>query len=595
MPVLVVGGLLVGILVFVSGGVLRAAAGYGALAGGSGETRAEVLPVPAPPVAVAVGATVVVSWTAVTLGGGVPPDGYLVERLDSFGAPVAVSAGCDAVITGVTCTEEAVPAGSWSYRVRALLGAWVGQVSAAGPSITVAAGTLTWTTPMPVTSLPATLNGTISGFVVGESVTFHVDSPTGATLAASPGVVSSGAGQVVSVQLPIGIDDSPHSIVVVGSSGTIAAAPFGLAMPPALVSISMHDIDGNGRVDEVRATFDDTLAPYSAGTAPWTLTNVPSGGTLSAVSVAGNVATLTIAEGGGAPTTAVGSFRIALAADGSGVRDLNGHPSSFAARAPTDAAPPAPVTMVMQDSNGNGRVDRVAITWSERLAATTSDAAPWTLSNVPSGASAFTVTASGTTGRLTIAEGSGALDTGVGSMTVTLAASPGGPRDAAGNLSAFAPRAPTDGARPLLVTISDTSGATNGRIEPGDTLAATFTEPVATTSIPTSVTVTLTDPSGGGADRLTIVGLTNGARSLGANGYVSTNNVSYDFADSAVSYTDGGRTVIVTIGSTCAGTCTAIATQTTNANVSFSPAATITDEAGNLMRTTARTVSIRLF
>ena len=43
------------------------------------------------------------------------------------------------------------------------------------------------------------------------------------------------------------------------------------------------------------------LAAYSAGVAPWTLTNVPSGGSLLSVVVNGTTATLTIAEGLGAP------------------------------------------------------------------------------------------------------------------------------------------------------------------------------------------------------------------------------------------------------------------------------------------------------
>ena len=41
----------------------------------------------------------------------------------------------------------------------------------------------------------------------------------------------------------------------------------------------MRDVDANGKVDRVLATFSESLQP-STDTAPWTLTNVPSGGTL---------------------------------------------------------------------------------------------------------------------------------------------------------------------------------------------------------------------------------------------------------------------------------------------------------------------------
>ena len=72
--------------------------------------------------------------------------------------------------------------------------------------------------------------------------------------------------------------------------------------------MQMRDVNGNGKVDQVTVVFDDTLAAYTAGIAPWTLANVPSGGSLASVIVAGNTATLTITEGLGAANTAVGTL-----------------------------------------------------------------------------------------------------------------------------------------------------------------------------------------------------------------------------------------------------------------------------------------------
>ncbi|MFN8024607.1 MAG: hypothetical protein U0Q03_23970 [Acidimicrobiales bacterium] len=581
-------------LVYVSGGVPRAAAGYGAPGAGSASADAQSIPVPAAPTAVVTGANVVVSWTAVTLSGGTPVSGYSLERLDATGTPTAILAGCAGTITGVTCTENGVPAGTWSYRVRALIGSWVGPVSAPSATITVAATTLTITSTQPITALPATVTGVLGNFVVGETVTYRLDSPTGTVLTGTPTTVGS-TSQAVSVQIPLSAGDAPHSIHVIGSSGNVAAASVSIVIPPVLQSVAMYDTDSNGKVDRVLAVFDDVLAPYTAGVAPWTLTNIPSGGVLSAVSVTGNTATLTITEGSGAATTAVGSFTVALAANSAGIRDVYGHTTSFAAQAPLDRAAPAPVTMVMQDSNTNGKVDRVSITWSETLAATATSTAPWTLANVPSAGVLSAASSSTTTGTLTITEGAGAIDTGVGSFTISLAATATGPRDAAGNQSAFPARAPSDGARPMPVSFTDTDGATNGRIEAGDTLSVLFSEPIDTTSITSTVTVTLTDPSGAGADRLTITGLTNGARTTGGNGYVSLNNVNYGFANSPVAFANGNRTIVVTVGPTCAGTCGALGTQGTNATFSFQAATGLRDVVGNLVTTTTRSASIRLF
>jgi hypothetical protein len=108
------------------------------------------------------------------------------------------------------------------------------------------------------------------------------------------------------------------------------------------------------------------------------------------------------------------------------------------------------------------------------------------------------------------------------------------------------------------------------------------------------VTVTLTDPNTTAADTLTITGFTNAARSTGGNGYVSTNNVSYSFANSNVSFTNANRTVVITVGPTCSGTCAAISTQTTNATFSFLAATTFRDLGGNTQGT-AFSFSTRLF
>lgn len=155
--------------------------------------------------------------------------------------------------------------------------------------------------------------------------------------------------------------------------------------PPALSTLEMFDGNGNGTVDRVVATFDKTLAAYSAGTAPWTLANVPSGGSLDSVSVAGAAATLTLTEGAGAADTAAGSFTVALAADANGIRGTDGQQSSFAATAPTDKAGPAAVALSSAGGTGTipGRLqagDKLSVTLSEALGASVTLSTSVTLS-----------------------------------------------------------------------------------------------------------------------------------------------------------------------------------------------------------------------
>ena len=248
---------------------------------------------------------------------------------------------------------------------------------------------------------------------------------------------------------------------------------------PVLVAgtLAMKDTDGNGKIDQATASFSEPLAP-STDTAPWTLTNVPSAGTLAAVSTSGTTATLTISEGAGAANTAVGTFKIALAASATGIRDAAGNQATLAATAPADQASPVLISLVMQDTNTNGKVDHAVATFSEALAAYSAGTTPWTLTNVPSGGSLASVTTSGTAATLTITEGAGAPDTAVNSFTIALASNATGIRDAAGNQASFTTTSPTDNAKPVLVAgtlaMKDIDG--NGKI---DQATASFSEPLA--------------------------------------------------------------------------------------------------------------------
>jgi hypothetical protein len=250
----------------------------------------------------------------------------------------------------------------------------------------------------------------------------------------------------------------------VGNTGTSSANTFTVdTVTPSLTTLQMFDIDTDGKVDQVKATFDETLATYSAGNAPWALTNVPSTGSLNSVSVSGAVATLTITEGGGAADTGVGSFMIALAANANGIRD------------------------------------------------------------------------------------------------------------AAGNQVSFLAMAPADKAAPLLISATSGGGISN-RMETSNTMDIVFTEPLAAASVPGTATVT---EARSGGSTLTIPGIIQSASI--ANGYLNANGASGS-ATGTITLTNGGKTIHIVLGTV---TNSGGGVATGSGGASLSPAGTITDVAGN--------------
>jgi hypothetical protein len=143
---------------------------------------------------------------------------------------------------------------------------------------------------------------------------------------------------------------------------------------PRISTLQMFDVDTDGRVDRVQATFNEPLeTPYSAPNTVWTLANMPGGAanTLASVAVASPVATLTLNEG--TVNTANGSFTMALAANANGIRDLAGNQASFAATSVADRAAPVATSVVLANGLTVGRArrdDTVTVTYSEALDAT---------------------------------------------------------------------------------------------------------------------------------------------------------------------------------------------------------------------------------
>ncbi|MEZ5249592.1 MAG: Ig-like domain-containing protein [Ilumatobacteraceae bacterium] len=152
----------------------------------------------------------------------------------------------------------------------------------------------------------------------------------------------------------------------------------------------------------------------------------------------------------------------------------------------------------MLDPNTNGRVNRVTITWSESLAATTTNRTIWTLANVPSG---------GTLSSVSVGHHRHAHDHRGCRRAPTPASGRSRSRLApAANGPATLP-APVDlrrsrphRRRPPVAGVCVRHQRRDRRCaQPGDTLSVLFSEPMDTSSIPATTTVTLTDPAGAGS------------------------------------------------------------------------------------------------
>lgn len=236
-------------------------------------------------------------------------------------------------------------------------------------------------------------------------------------------------------------------------------------------------------------------------------------------------------------------------------------------------------SLEMSDTDANGRVDRVVATFSEPLAdrSSTSQRA-WTLSDVPSGGRLRSVSVTANQAVLTLTEGSGAPDTAVGSFTVALAPAPDGVQNQTGHDASFPPTPPLDRAAPVpLAVASTTGGPAAGRIEAGDELNVVFSEPLSAPSVPKSTVVSEIEVEQGN-DQLAIQGVTAGPLDTGSRGYVVGKRSTVSFPESTTKLGDGGRTLSVVVGGTCAR-CTA-AKPSAGALV-FLPSPTLTDTAGN--------------
>jgi hypothetical protein len=240
----------VALLVFLTPGVALAAwSGQGS---GTGGVKANSMPTGATPSVSLTGRNVTVSWTASTIGGA-SVAGYTVDRYDATTLALqTIGASCSGTIAALTCTEAAVPPGSWKYTVTPRQGLWIGTEGPKSATATVASPSLAWTSPTTITSLPTTLTGTLASYVTGETVTFRLDDASSGTVltsSISPTPVPTSGSVSFNATMPAGVLNGGHTVYAVGSLGTQTNGGITVSIPdttpPTVSAAVINKFSGN--------------------------------------------------------------------------------------------------------------------------------------------------------------------------------------------------------------------------------------------------------------------------------------------------------------------------------------------------------------
>lgn len=371
--------------------------------------------------------SVALSWPAVTLTNGVAVDGYVVKRYDA-GTLVTqtVLGGCAGTVAATTCTETAVPNGTWRYAVYPRIGAnWTGAESGLSTPVTVQAPVLTLARTL--FNGPAGTTGTLTGFGVNETVAYRLDAAT--PLTGFPTVVdTSGYAPISALAIPA-TTQGTHTVWAIGGAGSVASTTI--------------------TYDTVAPDVSASVAPAAGGTG-WNTTS-PVQVTLSATDATSGVAAVRYTVDGSDPTssgTAVaysGPFPLAASAT---VRfyatDVAGNSSAVGSRA-VQIDTVAPGSSLALGSVSNARLSGSTVYY--RGSAGGSFAVVNTVTDAGSGAASSTTSALG---------GNGAGWTHTAS---TVGAPSGGPYTS----DVFTWTAGASGAPTTTVTAADVAGNTTDR------------------------------------------------------------------------------------------------------------------------------------
>ncbi|MHC6220050.1 OmpL47-type beta-barrel domain-containing protein [Arthrobacter sp. MMS24-S77] len=264
-----------------------------------GAAKADTMPQGNTPAASLSGTNVAVNWAAVNTPGGRAVAGYTIARYSSSsgGTRVAAGGGCAGTVSGLSCTEQSVPDGTWYYAVTPVISLWTGTESARSAAVSID------TTPptISVTSISPTPNG--AGFNNTSPVTVNVSA-----------VDSTGGSGVASIRYTL---DGGSTVTVNAATAAVNVSGNGTHT----VSYFATDAAGNASTPQAQTVKIDTVAPGSpAISAPaWVnnanKSNVPVTGTAEA----GASVVLTVTDG-----VPVDTATQTVIADGSGVWSTSG-------------------------------------------------------------------------------------------------------------------------------------------------------------------------------------------------------------------------------------------------------------------------------
>jgi len=243
-------------------------AAYSVTGGGGGASQASTMPAGGTTTVTVANRSAIVSWPAVTLPNGTPVDGYRVFRYDGGGAAQTIGAGCAGLITSLTCTETAGAPGTWRYAIAPVYKSWQGAEGPRTPA-TIAAPQLALTGSTNITVVPGSLNGSITKFVPGQTVSFRLNNPSTGTFvpgSLNPSPVPASGTADVSVTIPTSVADGSHVLYAVGSGGDVASAHFTVTAPaPTPTGLALVNggafagVEKIGLGDTISVTFSDSL------------------------------------------------------------------------------------------------------------------------------------------------------------------------------------------------------------------------------------------------------------------------------------------------------------------------------------------------
>ena len=218
--------LAVATVAIVAAGPGAAFASWAAGGAGFGYSKGRTMPTGNQPTASVTGRNVTVSWTAASFSGGPAVSGYRVTRY-SGGTGSTPGASCNGTIGALTCTENAVDPGTYTYTDAPSQGLWNGAESPKSSSIVVGSPAFSLTAPTWIASLPTTLSGSVANYVAGETVTFRLDDATSGTVltgSTTPSTIPTSGSATTSTTIPNGTSDGTHAVYAVGSSGASTAS-----------------------------------------------------------------------------------------------------------------------------------------------------------------------------------------------------------------------------------------------------------------------------------------------------------------------------------------------------------------------------------